>query len=344
MTETGLATAVRAVVVDWIHKTLPTQRRVEMASPGDLSMKLGAAVQRHLELDGHTLPAIKGFMAQAPYRHLQNVFDPKDLVDSPQGFCPVPDTEGTMAGMASVLAVHGVLGLETVSYATENDGNLFVNLVAMPGEGLLAEKSKKGMRGHTDGVSFPLSGEDDANNPRIAPSPELVTLVGLRNPKNVPTRVMPLEALLACMAPGDVEELKKPQYSFRSQPTFVQGMKRVLGEELVVVDAPVLKDVATDTYVRYSHSAVVSSVAGGVAEQASNNLEAVCNQTAVSVVVQPGDILIVNNRLSLHGRGEVGEGVGAHSRWLLRAYALDTSSLAPDKRHSGGRPHHVLFP
>lgn len=105
-----------------------------------------------------------------------------------------------------------------------------------------------------------------------------------------------------------------------------------------------MKDVANGTYVRYSHSTVVPSEAGGPAEQASNNLEAACNQIAVPVVVQAGDVLIINNRLSLHGRGEVGEDVGGESRWLLRAYALDTSNLAAHKRHLGRSPPHVLFP
>ncbi|UIF86273.1 TauD/TfdA family dioxygenase [Cupriavidus sp. UYPR2.512] len=344
MTETDLATAVRAAVDHWMQTTELDQRKAEMANPATLSAMLGAAVQCNLVLGGHTSAVARGFVGQAPYRHLQQVFDAADLGDTPLGFFPVPDTAGTMAARAAVLAVHGVLNLETVSYATENDGNQFVNLVAMPGDGAFAEKSKKGMRGHTDGVSFPLNGEDDAKDVRIAPSPDLVTLVGLRNPKNVPTKLMPLADALATLPLGDVDELKKPQYSIRSQKTFVQGMKRILGKELVVVDEPILKDVAGGTYVRYSHSTVVPSEPGGLAEQASNNLEAACNQIAVPVVVQAGDILIINNRLSLHGRGEVGEDVGGQSRWLLRAYALDTSNLAVHKRHLGGSPPHVLFP
>ncbi len=344
MTETDLATAVRAAVDHWMLVTPLAQRHTEISDPAALSAMLGAAVQHNLVVGGHTPAAARDFVSQAPYRHLQQVFDSAELVDTPHGFCPVPDTGATIAGRAAVLAVHGVLNLETVSYATENDGNLFVNLVAMPGDGAFAEKSKKHMRGHTDGVSFPLNGEDDAGDVRIAPSPDLVTLVGLRNPNNVPTMLMPLAEVLATMLPGDVDELKKPQYSIRSQKTFVQAMKRILGKELVVVNEPVLKDVANGTYVRYSHSTVIPSETGGPAEQASNNLEVACSQTAVPIVVRPGDVLIINNRLSLHGRGEVGDDVGGQSRWLLRAYALDTSNLAVHKRHLGGSPPHVLFP
>jgi hypothetical protein len=344
MTMPELATAVREAVGQWMNMTLPAQRLAEMANPTILAASLGAQVQMSLVHGGHTLAAIRNHVDQAPYCHLQQVFDPNDLGDTPLGPCPVPDTGTTMAARAAMLALHGALSLETVSYGTENDGSLFVNIVAMPGTGASAEKSKKELRGHTDGVSFPFNGEDDPKDPRIAPAPDFVTLAGLRNPKDVPTKLMPLTALLTKMSPSDVAELKKAQYSIRSQKSFVQGMKLTLGEELVVVNVPVLKDVANGTHVRYSHSAVIPTASGGAAEQASNNLEANCNQTAIPIVVQPGDVLIINNRCSLHGRGEVGEDVGAESRWLLRTYALDTSSLASNKRSSGGRPQHVLFP
>jgi hypothetical protein len=279
----------------------------------------------------------------APYYHLKGVFDAGALVDTPQDFNPVPDTASTIAGRAAALAVHGALQLETVSYGTENGGSLFVNLVCIPGSGAFAEKSRQGLRGHTDAVSFPFNGDDDPEDTRIAPSPDIVTLVGLRNPKNVATKVIPLESVLAQLAPADVDELAKPQYSITSQKTFAQGMQRILGRKHVVIDAPVLK-VAESTSIRYSHSNVVPTEAGGPAATAADNLADACNKTAIPLVVHPGDVLIINNRQSLHGRGEVGDDVGGQSRWLMRTYALDTSNLPAHKRHLGDAPPHVLFP
>ena len=344
MRETDLAEAVRAAVDDWMEAATLPQQQIQIANPATLSAVLGLVVQNTLAIGGHAPADVRANVFSAPYFHLQGVFDATVLVDTPTAFYPVPDTMGCMAGRAAALAVHGALHLETISYGSENDGNLFVNLVTMPGSGALAEKSKKSMRGHTDGVSFPFNGDDDAQDERIAPSPDFVTLVGLRNPDRIPTKLMPLPDLLARMTPDDVNELKKAQYSIRTQKTFVQGMKRILGKELVVVDEPILKTTPGGTHIRYSHSNVIPSIGGGSAERASNNLEDACNKTAISVVVQPGDVLIVNNRLSLHGRGQVGEGAGGQSRWLLRTYGLDTSNLPMHKRHLGGAPTYVLFP
>lgn len=344
MTETVLAAAVKAVLDQWQHSTSQEERMAAMSNPATLGATLGLAVQAALDLQGHSVAAVCDHVLQAPCCRLQDVFNASSLVDTPIEFYPVPDTSSTIMGRAAALAVHGLLRLETVSYGSENEGHLFVNLVAMPGQGAIAEKSKSGMRGHTDAVSFPFNGDDDPENPRIAPSPDFVTLVGLRNPQGVPTRVIPLSEMLSRLSPDDIAELKKAQYLIRAQRTFRLGTKRLLGNEHVVIDAPVLKDSESGTHVRYSHSNVLPPEEEGAAAQASGRMEAVCNETAVPVVVNPGDVVLVNNRLALHGRSEVGDEVGGQSRWLLRTYALDTSSLPTQKRHLAGRPTHVLYP
>ena len=43
----------------------------------------------------------------------------------------------------------------------------------------------------------------------------------------------------------------------------------------------------------------------------------------------------MNNRVGLHRRSEVGGEVGGLSRWLLRAYGLETADLDAEQRSSG---------
>jgi L-asparagine oxygenase len=344
MTETDLAVAVKAALDQWQHLTSSEERVAALASPATLSATMGLAVQAELQRQGYALADVLANVLKAPCCHLRGVFDASVLVETPLNFSPLPDTPSTVMGRAAALAIHGLLRLETVSYGSENDGNLFVNLVAMPGEGAVSEKSKARMRGHTDAVSFPFNGEDDPEEPRIAPSPDFVTLIGLRNPEAIPTRVMSLDDLLNRLPADDVDELKKAQFLIRAQRTFRRGTKKLLGEEHAVIDAPVLKDTARGTYVRYSHSNVIPTEEDGAAARASARLEAACNESAVPVVINPGDVVLVNNRLALHGRAEVGDEVGGQSRWLLRTYALDTSDMPSYKRHLSGRPPHVLYP
>lgn len=344
MTAPKLAAAVKTAIAAWKQATNSDQRRYFMGSPAELSMLLAKEVEVALIQAGVDPGVARQDALSAPYIHLPGVFEPSDLPDTPDWFIPVPDNDGTISGRAVALAVHGFLEKETVSYGSENNGELFVNLTPINGEGKFARKSKSGLRGHTDAVSFPLNGESDASNSRIAPSPDVVTLVGLRNPNSVPTTVMVLENVLANLSPQDIGELKKDQYSIESQTTFIEGMRDILGGVHTAIDVPVLKDAKPATFVRYSHSSVAPTVPGGSAQTASENFEAACNKVAVKVAIEPGDALLVSNRLCLHGRGMVGGDVGGESRWLLRTYGLNTSDLDESRRHLGDRPRHVLYP
>jgi hypothetical protein len=307
-------------------------------------MTLGSAVAKKLESAGEDLSAMRQDAGVAPFVLLAGVFEPSELPDTPDWFTPVPNVSGTQMGRAAAIAAHAFLGLETVSYGSENSGELFVNLTAIPGEGRFARKSQGGLRGHTDAVSFPFNGDSDVSNARIAPSPDLVTLIGLRNPNAVPTTVMVLEEALGTLSQEDVHELKQGQFSLGSQATFLEGMQDILGEIHVAIDEPVLKDTAIGTIVRFSHSNVYPTEPGGTAEIASENFSKACGEIAKPVAIEPGDVLLVNNRLCLHGRAEVGGDIGGHSRWLLRTYALNTTQLDENRRHLGDRPTHVLYP
>lgn len=309
-------------------------------TPAYLSAELGLGLQQLLTQGGISCDEMRDYVSRQPFCLLQGVFVPNDLPTTPEGFIPVPQSSGTIVARVAVLAINGFLNLETISYGSENEGHLFVNIVRIPGEGAFAEKSAKNLRGHTDAVSFPFNNESDPENPRIAPSPDIVTLVGLRNPHNVPTKVMPLNKVLPLLTEQDIEELKKAQYSIRSQRTFHQGMKATLGKVLTVLGVPILKDVLKNTYVRYSHSSVSTEDEISPASMAAENFENACETSAIDVVINPGDICIINNRTSLHGRGIVGDDIAGDSRWLLRSYALDTSRLPSHKRHD----MHILFP
>lgn len=343
-----LANAIRAVTKAWLSGTSPADSPRSLDNPTALGARLAAEARRHLQEQGYGMAAGVEQAWTSACLHLPNVFSTTALPVTPTSFGPVPDVEETLLARAAAITLHALLDLETVSYGSENDGQLFVNLVTIPGTGIYAKKSTKGMKGHTDAVSFPVRGQSDRVAPSLtsgremAPSPDFVSLAVLRNPGMVPTTVMPLNEVLAKLDPAHIVELKKPQFIIRSQATFQEGMRRILKDVHVVDGGALLFDVGEQTWARFSHSNILVESEEGPAQDALLAFQQACRASEAGIVTAPGDILLVNNRLALHGRATVGTDVGGESRWLLRTYGLCTDMLSQTQRYSA--PPFMLFP
>lgn len=336
--------AVRAAVTDWRTKVTFEQMLEYLAQPRDIGDELVPAIERELNSRDCSCAQVKAFAWMKPYLKLEAVFEPSDLPDTPTDFCPVPEVEGTALARVTAIACLAAINSATVSYGSENEGNLFVNLVVFPpGRGKFTDKSADKMSGHTDGVTFPLRGYRDPDNGRIAPSPDFVCLSALRNPKQVPTTVMPLGYLMERLSQEHINELQKPQYIIGSQLTFRDGMVKTLGEELMVDDAQLLFSMNGGWWIRFSHSStLIAETDKKSAQEAMNALKNACADCLTPVSLKPGDIALVNNRIALHGRSEVGKEYGGQTRWLLRTYGLDISDINPSQWHEGS--NFMLYP
>ncbi len=234
------------------------------------------------------------------------------------------------------MAICDSLGINLCSYAVENEGELFVHLVPTIGDSPQAKKSRGAMRGHTDGVVLPLPWEVTPND-GLAPSPDLVILVGLRNSHHVATRLAPISAVIRKLAKTTLHILQEPLYDISPQISFRMPSDHVRERCPVIV-----RDQHEGYIIRFSHGNVSANSAAGVAaDVALVDLKDAISTSFENVVVKPGDILFVNNRTSLHGREEVMIGL-TKNRWLLRSYGL-YSELSPyliDAKKS----NHMLLP
>lgn len=335
--------AIRTVLTGWRSSLSFGDALQQLSDPVALGAALVGDVVRSLAQRGVMHADLIAHAWEAPCIHLVGTFDPDQDVDTPVGFLPVPDTEATIMARASVIVANAVLGSSTISYGSENGGALFVNLVVKPGEGYEAEKSKGSMKGHTDAVWLPVRGEQHPYDVRISPSPDFVCLAGLRNPKQVPTTVMPLGKVLSHLTEDQRYELAKPQYIIGPQFTFKKRLKELFGLDLLVEDSQLLFWVGDSPWIRYSHSSTQTDSEQSLdAKAAMDAFEAKCKLCMEAYSLAPGDIILVNNRICLHGRAEVGEEHGAQSRWLLRAYGLDTTGLHSSQWHQNSS--YMLYP
>ncbi|MEC6746822.1 TauD/TfdA family dioxygenase [Pseudomonas qingdaonensis] len=338
MIDAHFSAAVRSCVAQWMQAHSQEDCRRVLGNPVELANELTPKVETLLSEAGTSLYSLQKHAWTHPVIHLRSVFDATELPETPSAFAPVPEVAATIAARATAIVALAMLNAQTVSYGSENDGHLFVNLVVLPGDGDFATKSKSDMRGHTDGVYFPIRGQVHELEERFAPSPDFVCLSGLRNPDGVSTTVMPLSSVLALLSPEDVEELTKPQYVLRPQKTFRLGFKKLFGS-----DSKFLKPLAgvqllfegdDGHWIRFSHSAAETEDDASPAGRAIRNFETACQGCVNSIVIAPGDVVIVNNRIGLHGRSEVGGEAGGTSRWLLRTYGLDIDCVGDHQRYS----------
>lgn len=356
------AEAVRTEIANWMVGRSLQSCADELSDPVQFSNALVPNLLSRLQAAGVTRYQLKQLAWGEPCIHLQGVFPTEgyddQLPETPVDFLPVPDCQATIAARASAMLCLATIDSSVVSYASENDGHLFVNLVALDGNDHMAEKSKSSMRGHTDGVFFPIRGECDEKYPNFAPSPDFVCLSALRNPNSTETTVMPLAEVLSALSDSEIAELCKPQFSIVPQKTFRAGLARSLGwtrpRPPRLDNRSVLFRRPEGFWVRFSHSSVTAPLLADdgseetgidVQNAASSAVEAFvkhCVSKVRSVVISPGDILLVNNRIGLHGRSGVGEEVGGQSRWLLRTYGLEISDLVAEMRYDGST--YKLYP
>lgn len=342
--ETIFSQAVRAAVTEWRSGVTLEYMLKCLTCPRDLGRELLPFIERELLSRDCSRAEVKDFAWNQPFLKLETVFEPTELPDTPIDFRPIPMVECAVLAQITAIGCLTTIDSTAVSYGSENEGDLFVNLVVFPpGRGTFTDKSAGKMNGHTDGVAFPLRGHHDPENERIAPSPDFVCLSALRNPNQVPTMVMPLNQLMARLSPQHIDELQKPQYMIDAQLTFRDGMKKILGDELMVDDARLLFAMNGSWWIRFSHSSTqIADTDKKSAQEAMDALKNACADCAIPVPLAPGDIALVNNRIALHGRSEVGTAHGGQTRWLLRTYGLDISDINPNQWHQGS--NFMLYP
>jgi L-asparagine oxygenase len=246
---------------------------------------------------------------------LRDAFRPIGLGLTPETFFTSGDTTWYPGGY-TVLGLLRLAGLDVVSFDSENKGELVVNITIIPQEGRFGEKSRKELRGHTDACSFPFAHEFDNRLP-LSPSPDFVVLIGQRNPRAVPTCVAPLSKIMKGLSERAIEELQKPQFIIGSQGLFNITYSRE--------DASVVTLHPDFGYqVRFSHSKVTVDESLQEAAKAIKEMEESTQACLQDVVVNAGDILLVNNRTALHGRRTVSankQESGGETRWIQRVYA-----------------------
>ena len=236
----------------------------------------------------------------------------------PVGVVPPTPTDpsagrGDGTSERSLIGAARVLG-EPVGYIQEHGGGLVQNLI--PARGLeqrqVSTSSDVQLEWHTETAFHPHK-------------PRYLLLLCLRGDPEARTLLCSVDDVLPHLDDETIAILRQPRFRTRPDESFLEpGTIGELGAPLAVLDG--------DEFT-YDEDLMVGVDAG--ARAALDQLGAVVRDRASSIVLEAGDLLVVDNERVVHGRTSFAARFDGTDRWLQRAFVV--VDLAPSSAERAGR-------
>jgi L-asparagine oxygenase len=239
-----------------------------------------------------------------------------------QGLPPTPTNDrpppiNTWKIQASMLiALMSLTNHKVASYQGEMNGRLSHMVMPSNNNSYSHSRSTKPLLPHTEVIHgfFPEEIENLNNGASIIP--HIFGLAALKNPNKASTNFWSIEDILNEIPYQILLDLMKPEYNAISQSSFDVKYKNN--------NMPVIYSSKAGLIIRFSYNKLVPTTSK--AENALNILKEHLNNQKymTSISLQPGQILLVNNRNTLHGRERLKTKAlfDGHDRWLIRMYGF----------------------
>ena len=215
-----------------------------------------------------------------------------------------------------MLAVACALG-EPVGYVQEHGGGIVQNIVpARETEGRqVSTSSNVTLAWHTETAFHPYK-------------PRYLLLLCLRGDPAAATLLCSVADCLPHLDAQTIATLREPRFRTRPDESFLEpGTIGALGAPMAILDR---RERPTFTY---DEDLMVGIDPG--AQAALDRLRAVVRDHASMIVLEPGDLLVVDNDRVVHGRTSFAARFDGTDRWLQRAFVV--ADLAPSAAERTGR-------
>lgn len=226
----------------------------------------------------------------------------------------------------------GMAGVTAYGYTSQQPGNILNHVIGIKrfaDVGGTSGNAKAALDMHSEDASYNKVGavlpDGTVLDDSYDASPDLLTLDFKRNPYNIPTTVSPIDTM----------QLSSANRAILKENLFLNLTNPSQGGEENDIDLPisVLYNGTTERpLVRANTSKLVVApgISGVIRERAQaaiDEMVALMNSSAVALPAQPGDIVIVDNKLAAHGRAPYPDNMpedakyGGMSRWQRRVVA-----------------------
>ena len=215
----------------------------------------------------------------------------------------------------AVLCLIGSSMGHLVSYKQEQEGVLLQNIVpvAKTESQQISTSSKVTLQLHTETAFHPYK-------------PDFVLLMCLRGDESAFTTYADISEIAECLSPEAIIELKKPQFITKVDDSF-----RTHGEP----DVELLKAILTEDEDGYQICFDEFFMRGTTqaASEALDELIIAIAKCTDKVVLEAGDVMVIDNRRTVHGRLPFQPRYDGTDRWLKRLMVVE--SRPPDSEMDG---------
>jgi L-asparagine oxygenase len=209
----------------------------------------------------------------------------------------------------TLLTIAKALG-EPVGYAPEHGGQIVQNIVPVQASAAkqVSTSSNVTLEFHTETAFHPHK-------------PHYLLLLCLRGDPNAATLLCSVSAALDLLDTDTVAVLRRPRFRTRPDVSFLASYDSV-GE--FGPATPIL----TGTAERPTFTFDADLMAGidPVAQAAIEALRNAVQQAHIGVVLEAGDLLIVDNHVAVHGRSPFAARYDGTDRWVQRTFVVDELS------------------
>ncbi|MFE3775122.1 TauD/TfdA family dioxygenase [Streptomyces sp. NPDC059122] len=233
---------------------------------------------------------------------------------------PTPMVKGSVQHHPSLTAAMlllfaGGLG-DPAAFAAEKSGALVQDVVPVPGQ--------EEVQGNVGAVELTFHTENAFHPHR----PDYVMLLCLRSDHEgvAELRTSCARRVLPLLTPGTRETLGRPEFVTEAPPSF--GPAGEGTAHAVLTGDPADPDWCFD---EAATRAVTPEARVALAELAE-----VAHRTYTAVRLRPGDLAIVDNRVTLHGRSAFTPRYDGRDRWLQRTFAFSDLRRSRDHRPGDG--------
>lgn len=226
---------------------------------------------------------------------------------------PTAPTDKSVATEIRLLAFASLLG-EPVGYLPEHGGDIVQNIVPVKASAAsqTSTSSKVNLMFHTEAAFHPHR-------------PRYLLLYCLRGDPHARTTFASIYAALPRLPKDVIDVLFQPRFRCSVDESYLHGHSNVLGPAMAVLSG----DVANPSMV-FDEGLMVGT--DEEAEEALHLLGTTLAEHHDGVVLEPGDLLVIDNSLVVHGRSSFTPRFDGTDRWLQRAFVVEDLSASEGQR------------